>query len=319
MVRLMEGPLGVLVQVRPLQTKGCDAYVDREECSAATSQQVEEVRKAKSVRVMNTSLIYIYILRMQSSVQAQGVELGKEVPMQVSKGTQLRLMEGPRRVLVLRPLQTFGNIIDGCHIEEAGQAEGGEGLLLSRYLHLIVGRYEKVVDTISPYSATSIVQAQSMIKCCRPIPFFFARVVVKDKGGRHTMPKVLRQKVIKLDLGEAWYTLGTVSAEFLCLPHLHGGPEEIGSFGTFFYSSQVSKPKPDNQNDCTTLTSAQGRSTLSTVRGYTPSLTPRWSSSTRRAPRYPNQYEHKGYTVGVVTRVRILFESLCNCKQIEIR
>ena len=135
MVRLMEGPLGVLVQVRPLQTKGCDAYVDREECSAATSQQVEEVRKAKSVRVMNTSLIYIYILRMQSSVQAQGVELGKEVPMQVSKGTQLRLMEGPRRVLVLRPLQTFSNIIDGCHIEKAGQAEGGEGLLLS---HLAV-------------------------------------------------------------------------------------------------------------------------------------------------------------------------------------
>ena len=80
MVRLMEGPLGVLVQVRPLQTKGCDAYVDREECSAATSQQVEEVRKAKSVRVMNTSLIYIYILRMQSSVQAQWVELGKEGP-----------------------------------------------------------------------------------------------------------------------------------------------------------------------------------------------------------------------------------------------
>ena len=56
---------------------------------------------------------------------------------------------------------------------------------------------------------------------------FFARVVVKDKGGRHTMPKVLWQKVIKLDLGEAWHTLGTVSAEFLCLPHLHGGPEEI--------------------------------------------------------------------------------------------
>ena len=109
---------------------------------------------------------------MQFSVQTQWVELGKEVPMQVSKGTQLRLMEGPRRVLVLRPLQTFGNIIDGCHIEEAGQAEGGEGLLLSRYLHLIVGRYEKVVDTISPYSATSIVQAQSMIKCCRPIPSF---------------------------------------------------------------------------------------------------------------------------------------------------
>ena len=107
---------------------------------------------------MNTSLIYIYILRMQSSVQAQWVELGKEVPMQVSKGTQFWLMEGPRRVLVLRPLQTYGNIIDGCHIEEAGQAQGGEGLLLPRYLHLIVGRYEKVMDTISPYSATSIVQ-----------------------------------------------------------------------------------------------------------------------------------------------------------------
>ena len=150
MVRLMEGPLGDLVEFRPLQTKGCDAYVDREESSAATSQQVK-VRKAKSVRVMNTSLIYIYILRMQSSVQAQGLELGKEVPMQVSKGTQLRLMEGPRRVLVLRPLQTFGNVIDGCHIEE-------EGLLLSMYFHLIVGRYEKVVDSISPYSATSIVQ-----------------------------------------------------------------------------------------------------------------------------------------------------------------
>ena len=89
---------------------------------------------------MNTSLIYIYILRMQSSVQAQWVELGKEVPMQVSKGTQFWLMEGPRRVLVLRPLQTYGNIIDGCHIEEAGQAQGGDGLLLPRYLHLIVGR-----------------------------------------------------------------------------------------------------------------------------------------------------------------------------------
>ena len=45
------------------------------------------------------------------------------------------------------------------------------------------------------------------------------------------MPKVLRQKVIKLDLGEAWHTLGTVSAEFICLPHLHGGPEEIRSSG----------------------------------------------------------------------------------------
>lgn len=120
--------------------------------------KLRRVRKAKSVGVMNTSLIYIYILRMQSSVQAQWVELGKEVPMQVSKGTQFWLMEGPRRVLVLRPLQTYGNIIDGCHIEEAGQAQGGEGLLLPRYLHLIVGRYEKVMDTISPYSATSIVQ-----------------------------------------------------------------------------------------------------------------------------------------------------------------
>ena len=92
-----------------------------------------------------------------------------------------------------------------------------------------------------------------MIKCYRPIPFF-ARVVVKDKGGRHTMPKVLRQKVIKQDLGEAWHTfcvriikknemarykvgfsgphtLRTVSAEFICLPHLHGGPEEIRSSG----------------------------------------------------------------------------------------
>ena len=110
------------------------------------------------MRVMNTSLIYIYILRMQSSVQAQWVELGKEVPMQVSKGTQLWLMEGPRRVLVLRPLQTFGNIIQGCQIKEAGQAQGGEGLLLPRCLPLIVGRYEKVVDTILPYPATSIVK-----------------------------------------------------------------------------------------------------------------------------------------------------------------
>ena len=40
MVRLMEGPLGVLAHVRPLQTKGSDAHVDQEEGSAATSQQV---------------------------------------------------------------------------------------------------------------------------------------------------------------------------------------------------------------------------------------------------------------------------------------
>ena len=64
------------------------------------------------------------------------------------------------------------------------------------------------------------------------------------------MPRVSRQKVIKQDLGEVWHTfcvriikknemarykvgfsgphtLRTVSAEFICLPHLHGGPEEI--------------------------------------------------------------------------------------------
>ena len=157
MVRLMEGPLGVLVQVRPLQTKGCDAYVDREECSAATSQQVEEVRKAKSVRVMNTSLIYIYILRMQSSVQAQWVELGKEVPMQVSKGTQLWLMEGPRRVLVLRPLQTLGNI-STVAISRKQDRPKEERDFSSQGVSLIVGRYEKVVDTILPYPATSIVK-----------------------------------------------------------------------------------------------------------------------------------------------------------------
>ena len=78
--------------------------------------------------------------------------------MKANKGTQLWLMEGPRRVLVLRPLQTFGNIIQGCQIKEAGQAQGGEGLLLPRCLPLLVGRYEEVVDTISPCSATSIVQ-----------------------------------------------------------------------------------------------------------------------------------------------------------------
>lgn len=71
------------------------------------------------------------------------------------------------------------------------------------------------------------------------------------------MPRVLRQKVIKKDLGEAWHifcvrsikknemarykvgflgshTLRTVSAEFICLPHLQGGPEEIRSFGLSF-------------------------------------------------------------------------------------
>ena len=61
-----------------------------------------------------------------------------------------------------------------------------------------------------------------MIKCCRPITFFHERL-----SGRHTMPKVLRQMVIKQDLEEAVPILDTVSAEFLWLPHLHGGPEEI--------------------------------------------------------------------------------------------
>lgn len=70
----------------------------------------------------NTSLIYIYISRMQSSVQAQWIELGKEVPMQESKGTQFWLREGPRRVLVFRPLQTIGNIIDGRHIKETRES-----------------------------------------------------------------------------------------------------------------------------------------------------------------------------------------------------
>ena len=32
------------------------------------------------------------------------------------------------------------------------------------------------------------------------------------------MPKLLRHRVIKLDLGEAWHTLETVSAEFRSLP-----------------------------------------------------------------------------------------------------
>ena len=89
-------------------------------------------------------------------------------------------------------------------------------------------------------------------------------------------------------------------------------------FRTSFYSSQVSRQRPGIQNDCTILASAQGGATPPTVRGCTPSLAPRWSRWTRRAPWYPNQYEHKGYTVGVVTRVRILFETLCNRKQIEI-
>ena len=38
--------------------------------------------------------------------------------MQVSRGSQLWYMEGPRGVLVLRPLQTIGNIFDGYHIKE---------------------------------------------------------------------------------------------------------------------------------------------------------------------------------------------------------
>ena len=41
------------------------------------------------------------------------------------------------------------------------------------------------------------------------------------------MPKVLRQMVIKQDLGEVGPVHDTVSMEFLWLPHLHGGPEEI--------------------------------------------------------------------------------------------
>ena len=66
--------------------------------------------------------VELYILRMQSSVQAQWVELGKEVPMQKSKGTQFWLREGPRRVLVFRPLQTIGDIIDGRHIKETRES-----------------------------------------------------------------------------------------------------------------------------------------------------------------------------------------------------
>ena len=72
----------------------------------------------KTKRVRNTSFIYIYISRMQFSVQTQWVELGKEVPRQESKGTQFWLREGPRRVLVFRPLQTISNNIDGGHIKE---------------------------------------------------------------------------------------------------------------------------------------------------------------------------------------------------------
>ena len=59
---------------------------------------------------------------MQFSVQTQWVELGKEVPMQESKGTQFWLREGPRRVLVVRPLQAISNIIDGCHIKETRES-----------------------------------------------------------------------------------------------------------------------------------------------------------------------------------------------------
>ena len=96
MVSLMEGPLGGLAKVRPLQNKGCDAHVDQEECSAVTSQQAKEVIKAESVMVRNISLIYIYVLRMQSSVRAQWVELGNEILRQVSRGSQFWYMGGPR-------------------------------------------------------------------------------------------------------------------------------------------------------------------------------------------------------------------------------
>ena len=96
MVSLKEGPLWVLARVRPLQNKGCDAHVDQKECSAVTSQQVMEVRKTESVMVRDISLIYIYVLRMQSSVRAQWVELGNEILRQVSRGSQFWYMGGPR-------------------------------------------------------------------------------------------------------------------------------------------------------------------------------------------------------------------------------
>ena len=92
MVRFMEGPLGVQAEVRPLQTIGNVAHIDQEG-SAATSQRVHEEIKAERVR--DTSLIYIYILRMQSSVQAQRVGLGMEVYMQKSKWTKFWLVEDP--------------------------------------------------------------------------------------------------------------------------------------------------------------------------------------------------------------------------------
>ena len=68
----------------------------KKEGSAVTSQQVKEVRKTESVMVRNISLIYIYVLRMQSSVRAQWVELGNEILRQVSRGSQFWYMGGPR-------------------------------------------------------------------------------------------------------------------------------------------------------------------------------------------------------------------------------
>ena len=74
MVRFVEGPLGVQAEVRHLQTNGNAAHIDQEG-SAATSQRVHEKIEAERVRY-STSLIYIHILRMQSSVQGQRVGLG---------------------------------------------------------------------------------------------------------------------------------------------------------------------------------------------------------------------------------------------------
>ena len=153
-----------------------------------------------------------------------------------------------------------------------------------------------------------------MINCCRPIPLFckggcqgdtpcpsyWGRGWSSWTWGRHGIHS--RQSVLSSEASPStrWSRGNLKSRDF--------------------YSSQVSKPRPENQNDCTTLDSAQDRATLSTVRGCTLSLTPRWSSLTRRAPRYPNHYEHKWYTVGEggVTRVCILFVSLSNHEQMEI-
>ena len=67
----------------------------KKEGSAVTSQQVKEVRKTESVMVRNISLIYIYVLRMQSSVRAQWVELGNEIFTQLSRGSLFWDMGGP--------------------------------------------------------------------------------------------------------------------------------------------------------------------------------------------------------------------------------